>query len=552
MSRVTGARILAEALQREGVQVVFHLTGAPNIELTAHCERLGMRLYTVRHEQAAAAAAKGYARVSGRPGVCLAPAGPAVANMLPGIADAFHEQVPLIALGGSSPLNQRGHGAFQEMDQVALVAPAAKATFQATRPEQLPRLLRDAFRVASAVAPGPAYLDLPGDVLAGKLEADRVQHPPRPAPPSRPRADPAAVERAVERLARARRPLVVTGSGILWSGAGEALRAFIDATGIPFFTTPQGRGAVPEDHPRSFPAARTLAFREADVVLAVGTRANFIVSYFMPPRWSPDLELLAVNLDESELGSSRPPAVGMLADARAALEQFAEAARGRFDAGSETPWIERLRRKTAESDERQREAMQSGARPIHPLRLMAEIRSWLDRDAVLVEDGHDTLGFCRHTLHTHVLGHRMNPGVLGNVGVGVPVALGAKAARPDTQVVLVSGDSAFGWNGMEMASCCLQNLPIVVVVLNNAGITARSREAPMMPGQDLGHVDYQKVCEAFGGHGERVEDPAEIRPALERAMASGRPSVVNVIVDPFVPSATHVGFAGVMSESYGR
>ncbi|MCE2390503.1 MAG: thiamine pyrophosphate-binding protein [Proteobacteria bacterium] len=345
---------------------------------------------------------------------------------------------------------------------------------------------------------------------------------------------------------------MVTGSGILWAGAGEALRAFIDATGIPFFTTPQGRGAVPEDHPRSFPAARTLAFREADVVLAVGTRANFIVSYFMPPRWSPDLELLAVNLDESELGSSRPPAVGMLADARAALEQLAEAARGRFDAGSETPWIERLRRKTAESDERQREAMQSGACPIHPLRLMAEIRAWLDRDAVLVEDGHDTLGFCRHTLHTHVLGHRMNPGVLGNVGVGVPVALGAKAARPDTQVVLVSGDSAFGWNGMEMASCCLQDLPIVVVVLNNAGITARSREAPMMPGQDLGHVDYQRVCEAFGGHGERVEDPAEIRPALERAMASGRPAVVNVIVDPFVPSATHVGFAGVMSESYSR
>jgi thiamine pyrophosphate-dependent acetolactate synthase large subunit-like protein len=184
---------------------------------------------------------------------------------------------------------------------------------------------------------------------------------------------------------------------------------------------------------------------------------------------------------------------------------------------------------------------------------MAEIAAVLDDDAVLIEDGHDTLGFCRHSLKSHRPGHRINPGTMGNVGLGVPFAIGAKAARPDTQVVVVSGDSAFGWNGLEIDTACRHNLPILCVIVNNGGITARPRDpAGMMPGQDLGTPDYQMIATAFGGYGERVERVDDIAPALRRALASGLPAIVNVIVDPYVASATHLGFAGVMSASYGE
>jgi thiamine pyrophosphate-dependent acetolactate synthase large subunit-like protein len=547
-SAASGATLLARALAAQGVDVVFHLTGAPNISLTQECEAAGMRLVAVRHEQAAAAAAQAYARVRGRPGVCLAPAGPAVANLLPGVAHALAEQVPLVALGGSAPLARRGAGGFQEMDQVALMGPAAKRVLQARSPAELPGLAARAFAAAWQGRPGPVYLDLPADVLHGRAEGVPPAIPDAiaPAPPGD--VDPAAARRALDLLAAAERPLVLAGSGVLWSGAAAALRAFVDASGIPFYTTPQARGAVAEDHPRSFPSARSAAFREADVVLAVGTRANFIVGHFRPPRWSAALRLVVVNRDLDEIARYPARDVALAADAKAALLALAEAARGRFDAERTTPWVRHLARRAREREERMRPLLESDAVPIHPMRLLGEVREILDRDAVVVEDGHDTLGFCRHTLRSFVPGRRINPGTMGNVGVGLPFALGARAALPESQVVLVSGDSAFGWNGMEIGTCCLHELPVLVVVCNNAGITARSRKGPLMPGQHLGHVDYQKVAEAFGGFGVRVEKPGEIRPALEAALASGRPALVNAIVDPHVASATHMGFAGVMGE----
>ncbi|MBW2243978.1 MAG: thiamine pyrophosphate-binding protein [Deltaproteobacteria bacterium] len=544
MATLSGSEAVARSLANEGVEVIFHITGGPNIELTVECERLGIRLIDVRHEQAAAAAAHAYARVLGRTGVCLAPGGPATINMLPGLAHALDDAVPLVALGGSAPLSQRGRGSFQEMDQVALMAPASREAFQLTAPAQIPERVAAAFRLARAGRQGPVYLDLPADVLAAQIESDALHVRAPTSAPSRPQGDSEAVRRVIEILRAAERPLVVTGSGIHWAGASGALRAFIDATGIPCFATPQGRGAVPDDHPRSFPAARSAAFREADAVLVVGTRDNFILSHLSPPRWSPDARFMAVNLDAAELGRNRALEVGIVGDAAAVLGQLLEEARGAFDPASESVWVGRLRSQAAKNAEKRRAAEESSATPIHPLRLMKEVRELLDRDAIVVEDGHDTLGFSRHSIPTHEAGHRLNPGPLGNVGIGVPFGLGAKAAKPDRQVVVISGDSAFGWMGMNIDSCCRNDLPILVVICNNAGITARSKDQPLMPGQHLGYSDYQRVCEAFGGYGERVEKADEIRPALERALASGRPAVVNVIVDMFAPSATQMGFAG--------
>jgi len=327
---------------------------------------------------------------------------------------------------------------------------------------------------------------------------------------------------------------------------------FIDLAGVPFFTTPQGRGVVPEDHELALLGARSLAFREADFVLSLATRSNFIIGYLKPPRWAEDLTVAMVNIDPAELAKT-DPAIAVEHDARATLEALNARLRERgADKAWLTPWIERLREKHEVGLARMAAMEVNDSSPIHPLRLMCEIAKVLEKDAVIVEDGHDTLGFCRHSLTSHAPGHRINPGTMGNVGMGMPFAIGAKAAKPDTQVVLVSGDSAFGWNGIEIDTACRHGLPILCVIVNNGGITARpSNPEAMMPGQDLGTPDYHLVATAFGGHGERVEAVEEIAPALRRALASGLPAIVNVIVDPYVASATNLGFAGVMSRSYG-
>jgi thiamine pyrophosphate-dependent acetolactate synthase large subunit-like protein len=550
LTLVTGNRLVATALRDHGVDTIFHIAGAPNIDLTRECEACGIRLVGVRHEQAAAAAAQAYARVSGRPGVCLAPAGPAIANMVSAVSHATREQVPIVALGGSGPRDQKGTGSFQEMDEIELMVPAAKHTIQVHAPKLAGASIAEAFRVCQSGTRGAVYVDLPADMLYAEIDPKRCFQASPPAAAARPSPSSDQVEQAIEILSQAERPLVVAGSGVIWSGASRALREFLELSGIPFFPTPQARGVVPDDHPGCFPAARSQAFRTADAVLAVGTRANFIIGHFAAPRWDPEVGLVSINIDAAELGRNKAVEVGMAADARAALEALNERGRGRFAPDRIAGWIRALSQKQSEAEEKSALVASSDAVPIHPLRLMKEIRELLPRNAVIVEDGHDTLGFCRHSIPSYEPGHRINPGTLGNVGVGVPFGMGAKAARPDVPVVVISGDSAFGWNGMEVDTCIREGLPITVIICNNAGITARSAEGTLMPGQDLGWSDYQRIAEAFGGVGIRVESPDELKPALSEAFANGRTTIVNVIVDKTVASATNTGFAGVMGESY--
>lgn len=548
----TASELLARTMKARGIATVFHITGAPNIQLTRECEKLGIALVGVRHEIAAAGMAFAHARVTGQPAVCLAPAGPGAVNMIPTAVHAMAEETPIVMLGGSSPLATRGTGSFQELDQVALFAPAVKQTLQLTRPDDIGRLFDEAMKVATAPRQGPVYLDLPGDVLnAAVSEGIGIE----PAEADRASAEPpaaAVVDAILDALAAAERPVVVSGSGVIWAGASVAMEQFVNLTGVPFYTTPQGRGVISEDHDLALLGARTLAFREADFVLSLGTRSNFIIGHLKPPRWAADLTVAMVNLDADELAKTGP-AIAVPHDARLTLEALNARLKERgADKARLRPWIEHLRAKHAASEAKSAAMATNDAHPIHPLRLMAEIAKVMEPDAIVVEDGHDTLGFCRHSLKSHRPGHRINPGTMGNVGLGVPFGIGAKAARPASQVFVVSGDSAFGWNGMEIDTACRHNLPIICVIVNNGGITARPQDpAAAMPGQDLGTPDYQMIATAFGGYGERVEKAADIAPALRRALASGLPSIVNVIVDPYVASATHLGFAGVMSASYG-
>jgi thiamine pyrophosphate-dependent acetolactate synthase large subunit-like protein len=543
MATLRGEEIIARCFQREGVDTFFFMMGGPTSGTAGACLELGMKGIYVRHEQAAAMMAHAYARVTGKPGICIAPMGPGVANLVTGLANAWADASPIIAIGGSAPMRGWTLDTFQEMEQVPMMKPVVKNAYRVDLGFRIPEYISIAFREALDGKRGPIYLDLPGDILGGKVEEEKIHWVEDGyRTEARPAGDPALIERAINLLAEARKPLILTGSGVLWSGAEGALQEFVSTTGIPFFTTPQGRGVVSEDHPRSFPAARSTAFREADAVLVIGARANSMLSFLRAPRFSPDAKFINVNLDGREIGHNRGAAVGIIGDARLVLQQLTAAAKGRFNPREETSWVAQLGAKHRSNMERSAPLLHSDKVPIHPLRLCNEVKEVISRDTILVVDGHEILNFARQSIPIYNARCSLNAGPHGCMGVGVPFGVGAKAAAPDKPVVVLCGDGAFGWNGMEMDTAIRHKLNIVVVVSNNAGFTSRQTGGNV--GRDLGYQRYDKMVEALGGYGEFVEKPDGIRAAIERAMKAGKPALVNVCTDPDAQATTDMGFAG--------
>ena len=497
------------------------------------------RTIDFRHEQAAAMAAHAYSRVCGKPGVCFAASGPGTTNLITGVGNAFLDAVPVVALGGASALSQVGMGAFQEMDQVAMFKPITKWAERVIDARRIPEIINKAFRVATSGQPGPVYVDLPGDVLYRRVDDSEVMYPRRPHAAPRVSGDPDLVKQAVAMLKQAQRPLILSGTGVFWSGAMDELKEFVELTGIPFYTTPQGRGVIPEDHPLSFLSARNQAWKECDAVLIVGTRLNFIIGFGLPPRWAPDVKIAQIDISDEEIGRNRPVDVGIVGDAKMVLQQLIGEARDAFHGRKELPWVDTLRGYDKKSRVKTEELMGSDSVPIHPLRLCKEVRDFMDRDAIIVADGHEILNFSRQSIPIFAPGHSVNAGPNGCMGVAVPFGMGAKVAKPNTQVIVLSGDGSFGMNGMEVDTMVRHNIPVLTVINNNGGWAALGG---MGAGRDLGFSRYDKMAEVFGAHGEYVDKPQDIRPALERAAASGKPAVVNVVTDPRARSST-VNFA---------
>ena len=539
MGEVYGYELVARALQNEGADTMFFIMGGPMLGAQDSCRQLGMKVIDVRHEQAAAMMANAYARVTGKAGVCSTASGPAATNLLTGLAHALTDAAPIIALGGASPIHHFHSEAFQEVDQLSMMRPASKWAGQAVSPKRLPDYINIAYRHAMNGRMGPSYLDLPGDVLYSQVNEDDVVWPAPAKTRHRSMGDAGQVAEAVDMLSRAERPLIVSGTGIIWADAAEELEQFVDATGIPFFTTPQGRGVVPEDHPRCFLSARSMAFREADVILFLATRFNYVISHGQAPRFGADAKSIQVNIDPTEIGRNRPVDVGIAGDAKAVLRQMLDLVGGKFEPTKETAWVAALREQDLKGQARIEPLMHSDEVPIHPLRLCKEVKDFLDRDAILVVDGQEILNYGRQSIPTFRPGHRLNSGSFGTMGVGVPFGVGAKVGQPDKQVMVLHGDGSFGMNAMEMDTAVRHNIPIVTVISLNGGWTADPEGDKI--GRTLGYQRYEKMMDAFGGHGEYVEKPGDIRPALERAYASGKPAIVNVKTD-FRARATTLRF----------
>ena len=546
--KVPGYELFARALAAHEVNTAFFLMGGPMLEAESACIAAGIRMIDVRHEQAAAMMAQAYARVLTRPGVCMAASGPGTINLTTGLANALIDCAPVVAFGGASPVSQYNTGAFQEIDQVAIMRPVTKWADRVYEAKRIPHYVDRAFGEAISGKPGPVYLDLPADVLHEEVDEESVHWPtPKARSWARTGAAPDVLKRAVRLLEEAQHPLLLSGSGILWSEGSGELQRFVEASGIPFYTTPQGRGVIPEDHPCFFANARSTAYKEADVVLVVGTRLNYVFGFGRPPRFSPTAKFIRVDLDPDEIYGSARLELGIVGDARTVLGQLITAMEGHVRPERYAPWRAGLAAIDGERQPKLESKLATDQMPIHPLRLCKELRDFIDRDAIVVVDGQEILTYGRQAIPSFLPGHRLNSGPFGTMGVGLPFGLGAKAAKPDKQVVVVHGAGSFGLNGMELDTSIRHKLPVLVVISLNGGWTADPERNK--PGRDLGYTRFDRLAQSLGCHGEYVERPEEIRPALERAgraVAGGQTAVVNVVTD-WRARAETVAFAKAMT-----
>ena len=532
MGKVIGSYLISRTLKEEGVDTLFYLMGGPNFDIVMAAEDLGIRCVDFRHEQAAAFAAHAYARVTGKPGVCTAASGPGTLNLLTGVYTAAIDCAPMVILGGAGPVHEIGREAFQEVDQVGIMEPMMKWVHQTTQAARYPEVVSMAFRKATTGRPGPVYIDCGADVLYEEVEEEDAVTPYRAERRTKPAAEPGVVRETIDMLAASERPMIFAGGGAFFSGAADELTQFVDLTSTPFYTAPMSRGLIGEDHVVSFQAARSTAMRETDFVLVVGTRLNWMVQY--GHRFNPNATVVQIDIDPAELGHNRDIDLGIVGDAKTVMGQLLAEAQNReadWAGRLESDWITHLRDTEDSRAARSAPLLNSDSTPIHPLRLCNEINNFLDRDAIVSVDGNEILHFGRQSINTYEPGHRLNSGVTGTMGVGLPYGIGAKLAKPDKQVLVLHGDGSMGMNAMELDTCVRHNIPVVTVISNNAGWTARTPDR-RKPGRELGFTNFDGMARELGAHGETVEDPNEIRPALERAFDSGKPAVVNVIVEP--------------------
>ena len=544
MANITGNELVAETLKRIGIKDFFFIMGGPINDLLTLTMAKGIRGIDVRHEQAAAMSAHAYARVTNIPGLCMGASGPGTVNLTTGLANALIDCCPVVAFGGASPISEYLTDGFQEIDQLALMKPITKWASRVYTTHRIPEMIDRAFRQAIAGKPGPVYLDLPSDVINHEIDEAEVIWPDlsRTLVRHRPMGDPDQIAQAIKLMEQSKKPVVLSGSGVFWSDAVKELNEWVIKSGMPIYTTPQGRGVLPEDHPRAFLNARSAALKEADLLLVVGTRLNYVFGHLKPPRISKSAKVIRIDVDPSEISASSRVDLGILGDAKTVLMQLINAGKSVFDEDKYASWRDQLAAIDASKQKDAEQAMSTNNLPIHPLRLCKEIRDFMDRDAILVVDGQEILNYGRQSIPTLHARHRINSGTFGTMGVGMPFGVGAKVARPDQQVIVLHGDGSFGLNGMEIDTAARHNLPIIVVISLNGGWTADPKRNK--PGRDLGYTRFDLFAQSLGCHGEQVENPADIRPALERAKAAiknGKPALVNVVTD-FAARAVTVRF----------
>jgi 2-hydroxyacyl-CoA lyase len=537
-----GHALVAQTLNALGVTHVYCVAGTPIRETFAKCAELGMRPIGVRHQQAGVMMATAQNYIEGRiTAVSILSAGPAVTNAATSILVARDNCWPVVVLAGRRPLAMQGMGSFQELDGVAIYQSITKWCAVVETTASIPAYIQRAFRIAFLTGrPGPVYLDLPEDVLTG-LAVDTVPSMVESDRP--PRCDLRATADAANILSKAKRPAIIIGKGVRWSQPYEELRRLIDDFGIPFITSPMGRGVLPDDHPLCFNDARHRLQSRADAILLVGARLDW--TFRFGSEFARDVKLIQIDIHKPEIGVNRTPTVGIEGDAKLTLREILTimSSKDAVLCGTQelASWHAVLDEERATNRKKLDAQMNSDSLPMSPYRMLKEIRDFLPRNAISILDGNVFMAAGERVLPSFQEASRFTAGNNGCMGVGVPFAIGAKLAYPDRLVLTICGDTAIGFSAMEMETAVRHNIPIIVVVVNNEGNTGALSEKTLFPSSDeritmyQADIHYEAIMRTFGGHGDFVDRPEQLRPALERAKISGKAACINVQVDPYAP-----------------
>src|SRR3954454_8969592 len=524
-----GGRLVAKALKSRGVEHLFTLSGGHLFSIYDGCKEEGIALVDVRHEQTAAFAAEGIAKATRQVGVAALTAGPGVTNGMSAIAGAQSNNSPICVLGGRAPEMRWGSGSLQEIDHLPFVSPLVKSAETVKDPALIAAVTAAALDRAAAAPSGPTFVDYPLDVVFTEAELDL------PALPEAGPAEPAAgVEEAAALLAAAERPAIMAGTGLYWGHGEDELRALAEALGIPVFLNGLGRGCLAADHELAFSRTRGNALKGADVALVVGVPLDFRLGF--GGSFGEETKIIRLDVAPNALVANRAPEVDLVGDVRATLAALREAA---GEQQRTRPWLEQLRNVESEKRAAEQAELDDSRSPLHPVRVYKELGEVLDRDAIVVGDGGDFVSYAGRFIDTYEPGCWMDPGPFGCLGAGPGQAIGAKISRPDQQVCLLLGDGAFGFAGMEFDTMARHGIPVVAVMGNNGIWALEKHPMEFLYGYSVAadlqpECRYDQVVEALGGHGELVTRPDQLKPALERAFASGKPALVNVLTDPSV------------------
>lgn len=534
-----GIHLVVDALRLNDVDTIYGLVGIPITDLARVAQASGIRYIGFRHESAAGHAAAAAGFLTQKPGICLTVSAPGFLNGLVALANATTNCFPMVQISGSSErhLVDLQRGDYEEMDQLAAARPFAKAAYRVSRAQDIGRGVARAIRTAVSGRPGGVYLDIPAAVLGEVVEAlpaaRTLWRVTDPAPRQLP--DQEAVDAAIALLAAAERPLVVLGKGAAYAQADRQIQEFVESTGVPFLPMSMAKGLLPDDHAQSAATARSLALRKADVVMLVGARLNWLLGHGDAPQWNLDAKFIQIDIEASELDSNQPiaaPLVGDIGSVMGLLVERAKPAKIRVS----SQWREELSTRAAQNVDKMA-ARLTAARTAHPMKFLGALQAIRDvlqnnPQVCLVNEGANALDLARNTIGMQRPRRRLDSGTWGVMGIGMGYSIAA-AIETGEPVVAIEGDSAFGFSGMELETICRYKLPIVTVILNNGGVY-RGDEASGSddPAPTALQAHHEFMIKAFGGTGYRAETPDEVAAALREALASGRPALIDCVIDP--------------------
>jgi 2-hydroxyacyl-CoA lyase 1 len=538
MAKINGATLIARCLKQQGVEHMFGVVGFPVGPIAEAAQAAGIQYYGMRNEQSASYAAQAVGYLTGRPGACLVVSGPGVVHGLAGLANAQQNCWPMILIGGASAVTQNGMGAFQEERQVQIASPFCKFAHAVEHTYRIPFYVEMAVRYSIYGRPGASYLDMPDDIILGEVEEDDVVQAATVAEPPRMIAPETEIDKALNVLEGAQRPLVIVGKGMAWSRGEDEVRAFIERTQVPFLASPMGKGVMDDNHPLSVGAARSHALQEADVIYLLGARLNWIMHFGKPPRFNKNVRIVQLDISPEAISQNVPAEVALVGDGKAIVGQLNKALETRqWFYPKDTPWRAAIAAKSEANAKQIAPQADDNSNPMNYYRAFKDISAVLPDNAVIVGEGANTMDIGRTQMPNKAPRLRLDAGSYGTMGIGMGFVIAAAVVHPDRPIVSVSGDAAIGFSGMEIETACRYNMPVKIIVLNNGGIGSGIAELPndrlTIPPRVMSiGSGYEKLMEAFGGRGWYIEDPKDLRKALDELMAHPGPGLVNVKLAP--------------------